>query len=300
MSHRRGDDGDPGPTSNTRGTEPVGAMSLEEESSIPEGPLDELVFLARSRHRIRLLVELDRTQRSRQELLGRTDISQPTLGRILADFEERNWVRNHHNGAYSLTSLGVLLADVLEDLLEALGTTGDLADVLEHLPLEELELYPLQLATTGIVTPSSEDPLAHMRRFDELAELADHVRVFSNVLACAPTAEPSQADMAFLSTIDELVVTADAVETGLKGAELRGTLHDSIADGSLTVYTIDLEAPFLYGIFDDVGGLVPIDDAGVPQALLEADSPAILEWLEATFGAHRNRARRLTAADLAE
>jgi DNA-binding HxlR family transcriptional regulator len=77
--------------------------------------LEELVFLARSRHRVALLGALSREERTRRELEESTDISQPTLSRILSDFERRHWVTNKHNGAYTLTPLGSLLASAVED-----------------------------------------------------------------------------------------------------------------------------------------------------------------------------------------
>lgn len=57
-----------------------------------DAPLDDIAFLARSAHRVGVLDALAEGQRERDQLRDATGASSPTLGRILADFEERHWV----------------------------------------------------------------------------------------------------------------------------------------------------------------------------------------------------------------
>lgn len=265
-----------------------------------EPALDELVFLARSRHRVALLRELSGEERTRRALEEATGISQPTLGRILGDFEEREWVSNEHNGAYTLSPVGSLLAGVVEDLVTVLDSSHRLAELADALPLDRFGFDLRHLATAIVTMPSEADPLAHMRRFDELAADAETVRVFSNVLACAPGVESSDAHRAFLADLDELLVTADDLTPGLDDPGLREWLGNRIAAGELALYRYDGPAEFLLGLFDDTVGILPIDDAGMPTGLIETTAEPVRDWGRETFEADRAAASPLTPEALAE
>lgn len=257
-------------------------------------PVEELVFLARSHHRIRLLAALSREERTRRDLQDATGISQPTLGRILSDFEQRRWVSNNHDGTYALTPLGVMLADAVDYLLGVLDTIGQLAGLADHLPLEQLEFDLHHLSTSTITTPSSADPLAHMRRFDDLAAGATTVKMFSNVLSCAPTHGSSDADREMLTHVDEMIVTDGALAADLDNSDLRGWLYERIEDGDLSLYRYDGSAAFLFGIFDESIGIVPIDDTEMPCGLIETEADPIRTWARETFEERQRRATRFT------
>lgn len=269
-------------------------MTDDSGDAAPDPPVAELAFLARSPHRVELLTQLSRGERTRRELQDATGTSQPTLGRILGDFEQRRWIANNHDGTYALTPLGALLADTVDDLLGVLDTIGRLAGLVDHLPLEELEFEVHHLQTATITTPSPSDPLAHMRRFDELAAGATTVRMFSNVLACTPANEPSDAARDHLAPVDELVVTADALETDFDDSDLREWLYGRIEDGGLSLYRHEGSAAFLLGIFDETVGIVPIDETEMPCGLIEAEADPIRTWAEETFEEYRRRATRVT------
>jgi predicted transcriptional regulator len=269
-------------------------MTLDDVATTPDGPVEELAFLARSPHRIQLLTQLSREERTRRDLREATGISQPTLGRILRDFEQRAWISNNHNGAFNLTPLGKLLADEVSDVLAAIETIDRLTDLAEHLPFERLDFDLNHLTDATITTPTSADPLAHMRRFDELADDATTVEMFSNVMSCTPAHEPSDADKAFLADVDELVVTEEALRTDLGDSDLWEWIYRRIEDGDLSLYRYEGSADFLFGIFDESVGIVPIDDTGMPCGLIEANGDPIRTWARDTFKEYRRTATRLT------
>jgi predicted transcriptional regulator len=273
-------------------------MAIDTEETAPSPPVEELVFLCRSHHRIQLLTQLSREEQTRRDLHDATGISQPTLGRILGDFEQRRWISNHHNGAYTLTPLGELLADAVDSLLGVLDTTDQLTDLADHLPFERLDFDLSHLATATITTPSSGDPFAHMRRFDELASGATTVKMFSNVLSCAPSHESSDGDREFLTHVDELIVTNDALTSDLDDSELRGWLSGRIDDGALSICRYDGPAIFLFGIFDDTVGLVPIDDDGMPCGLVEATADPVQTWARDTFEEYRRAGSHVAPDEL--
>lgn len=268
-------------------------MTVDDGRTNSDPPIEELVFLCRSHHRIQLLKQLSREERTRRDLQDATGISQPTLGRILGDFEQRRWISNNHDGTYRLTPRGRLLADAVDNLLDVLDTIGQLADIADHLPLERLDFDRSHLTDAMITTPTSTDPLAHMRRFDELAASATTVKMFSNVVSCAPTNDSSDADRELLTHVDELIVTEDAV-ANLDNSELNGWLSKQIDDGELSLYRYDDSAVFLLGVFDETVGIVPIDDTDMPCGLIEAEANPIRTWANETFEEFRRAATQLT------
>lgn len=262
-------------------------------------PVEELLFLARSRHRVELLGLLSSGERTRRDLEESTDMSQPTLGRILGDFERRHWVSNGHDGAYSLTPIGSLLAGAIEELLTVLDSSRQLAELADTLPLDRIGFDLRHLSTATVTTPSESDPLAHMRRFDERARNAGTVAVFSNVLACSPASGGADGQAEFLADIDDLVVTEEACVDGLDDPTLRALVRDQVAAGELTLYRYGGSAPFLLGCFDDIVGIVPVDDAGIPTGLIETDAPPIREWAEARFEELQENAALVTPDEFA-
>jgi predicted transcriptional regulator len=273
-------------------------MTIDDVETTPDGPVEELAFLARSPHRIQLLAQLSREERTRRDLQETTGISQPTLGRILGDFEQRGWISNNHNGAFNLTPLGELLADEVSEVLDVIETIDQLADLAGHLPFEQLDFDLNHLTDATITTPTSADPLAHMRRFDELADHATTAKMFSNVISCTPAHEPSDADKEFLADVDELVVTQEALRTDLDDSDLREWIYRRVEDGNLSLYRYEESADLLLGIFDDCVGIVPIDDTGMPCGLIDTEADPIRTWARDTFEEYRETAIRLTPDSL--
>lgn len=260
--------------------------------------LEELEFIARSQHRIRLLSELSLEDRSRRELHDATEISQPTLGRILGDYERREWVSNNHDGTYALTPLGALIAGSVNDLLDAIDVATELSGLADQLPLARFGFDLSHLSTARITTPSAEDPLSHMRRFDELAETADRVSMFTNVLLCSPGNSTASADRELLENVDEIVVTGSGLDTDTDDGALRAWLAGRIEDDDLAIYRYDGAAEYLLGTFDDRVGIVPIDDVGMPTGVIESNAEPVHSWVAERFGNFRRSGTRIGPDDL--
>lgn len=275
-------------------------MPYDEHGVATSPSLEALAFLVRSPNRIRLLGQLSAEEQTRQELQDRTDISQPTLGRILGDFEDRGWVRNHHNGAYSLTATGGLIAGTIDETIDVVELIQELADVQAHIPPPLLNFDPHTLATASVITPSDAEPMAHMRRFDELVSAASSVKMFTNVLSCSPTHEITEEDRAFLANIDELIVTADALGADLNYDALFDWLSGRMTAGELTVHRYERTAEFLFAICDETAAIVFIDDDGMPCALFETDVEPMLEWTRDEFAQYRRESTPVMPADPAQ
>lgn len=127
--------------------------------STPPDPMDEVEFLARSDHRVTVLRTLSDRPRTRADLHDATGIPQPTLGRILGDFTERNWAeRDGHE--YALTEPGMLVAAAFDFQLLAVGTAR-FDPVLAATPSF---VYGVALALAGLAVAAAS--VFHPRRLD--------------------------------------------------------------------------------------------------------------------------------------
>lgn len=256
-------------------------------------PLEDVAYLARSPHRVTALRRLAEGPMTRQELHAATDISQPTLGRLLDGFEEREWVDcDRTNGrVYELTPFGHLVADELDDLLTTVGTMQRFRAVADDLPLERMDFDLRRFASADITVPSPTDATAHMRREDELIATADEVRFL-----CSSSYGPgikTYRDRIAGSDIDfEAIITADALDAAMADDDSAEWVRDLASADNVTVYRYDGPLGLILGVIDQAVSLVPLDETGVPKAFIETDDPVIREWAEAELADFRDRADR--------
>ncbi len=256
-------------------------------------PLEDVAYLARSAHRVTALRRLADGSMTRQELVAATDISQPTLGRLLDGFEERDWVTcDRTNGRrYELTAFGELVADEMDQLLTTVGTMQRFRAVAEDLPLDRMDFDLRRFADAEITVPSPTDATAHMRREDELIAQADDVRFL-----CSSSYGPgikAYRDRIAGSDIDfEAVITADALDAAVADDDAAEWVEDLAQADNVTIYRYDGPLSIILGVIDQIVSLVPLDDTGVPKAVIETDDAVIREWAEAELAEFRERAER--------
>jgi predicted transcriptional regulator len=199
-----------------------------------ESPIDDIAFLARSDHRVDVLGELAERHRTRRELRESTGIIQPTLGRVLTGFEDRDWIRTD-GSTYSLTPFGALLAEQFDELVDVVDTMRAFQDVSRWLPLDEMDIDLRRFGQARITTPSATDATAHLRREEELASNADSLRHL-----CSSSFPPSihsyrdrivEGGQRF-----EAVITADALDAAAAHSETAGWVRDIVGADSATVY----------------------------------------------------------------
>ena len=144
-------------------------------------PLEAIEFLARSPNRVAVLRAVADEPHSRRALREETAASQPTLTRILRDFEENDWIRRTDEG-YTATPLGGLLADGFADLLTVVETEQHLRDVAPWLPTDELDIGLTALHDAMITRPTTTDPSGPLKRALELTDDARDHRILSYAL----------------------------------------------------------------------------------------------------------------------
>jgi predicted transcriptional regulator len=261
--------------------------------------LDDVAFLARSPHRVEVLQTLADGPMTRRDLHEETGISQPTLGRILEPFRERNWMERDGQ-EYALTAWGELLVDEFEGLLDTVETIQQLGDLIQLLPIDQMDFDIRRFGSATITTPQTGDVLRHVRRAEELLSEADRVRIAAGTIA--PHSLEDQRDRVVNASGDapliESVITGDAIEQALAEPQLVGFIRDLLESGQAPVYRYDGAIPMMFATVDDSALLAPTDEQGMPGALIETEDEAIRAWVDEQFDKYKERSTELTVDDL--
>lgn len=251
-------------------------------------PIEDVAFLARSAHRVAVLEALADGPRGRDDLRVETGASDPTIGRVLGDFEARGWTRRDGR-AYALTQPGAFVADHFGTLLAQMDTERRLRDVWRMLP-GELDGFTLDLVADGVVTTVEPgDPYAPANRCASFYPKTDRVRGFDAALT-APHNFETLSELITEGLEAEFVIPSD-VSRNLRASypEADGAMASS---DNLTTWWNDALPLCRVIVFDDrvgVGGYDP--DSGVLAVYVDSGSPELREWAVATFERFRREAR---------
>lgn len=245
-----------------------------------DSALDEIEFLALSANRVGVLERLAEGPHTRRELAEATGASQPTLGRILRDFEDRRWI-DHDGNAYVATATGRLVAEEFTDLRETVETERRLRAVIEWLPAEEMGFDLRRLADARITRPSRTRPGAPVDRVLDLIGDADRVRIVSHAFnegsLDAIRERTVEGDGTFEGVFSRAALDAVARDSGL-----RDGLRELVASERAEVRLHDGPVPVAVTITDDVVHLLLRDDEGLLRAAVDTDDGAVLSWASET------------------
>lgn len=263
-----------------------------------ESSIDEIEFLARSEHRTGVLEVLAQHQCNRNELCRSTGASSPTMGRILADFEERRWVVR--NGPiYELTPLGEFVADKYINFRRAMETERNLRDIVPLLPREMDDFAVDLLANATVSYPGPGYPYEPVDRFIQLIETTDRMRGFGTTVL-----EANALEAACRAIIDgmefEFIYPPDVIETifdwnpplvaeASACENCTDLVHDDLPDGDWCGIAI---------LDDRVCICCTDEDTGMLKAVIDTDSPETLAWGESIYERYRNEAVPLEEDDI--
>ena len=261
-----------------------------------ESALEEIEFLTLSPNRVEVLSLLADRPHTRRELVDMTGASQPTLGRILGDFEERSWIVRE-GGEYVATATGRLVARGFGDLLEVVETEERLRPVVRWLPTDALTFDLRHLADATITAPSQVRPNAPVKRALELLGGAADVRIFSyafNEQSLEVVQERTAAgDQRFRG-----VFSASAIDAIADDSQLRRRLDALLTTDGAEIRIADEEIPLAATIADGVVHLFLRDDTGILQASIDAEADAVRSWADDSFERYWRAADPLHTDDL--
>jgi len=247
-------------------------------------PLADIEFLARSENRVAVLTELADSPQSRQELGSSTGASQPTLGRILRDFQERTWIVRRQEG-YELTPTGRLVAEGIAEFSAVIETELKLREFVEWLPAEELSFDLRQLQEATVTVPTRTRPGAPVGRVIDLLQRADDVTVLSH--AFNDRMLEAVTDWVAAGGRFEGVFSAAAIEPVTDDAALAELLGRLVDAAGSTIHIYEGPVPLAVTVTDDVVGLLIRDDDGRLQAALDTDNAVVAAWARDTYERYR-------------
>jgi predicted transcriptional regulator len=250
--------------------------------------LDEIEFLALSTNRVDVLSQLAKGPQTRQELGAATGASQPTLGRILRDFEERHWVTPGSEG-YEATATGRLVADGIGEFYSILETERKLREIIEWLPTEELTFDLRGLREATITVPSQTHPGAPVSRVIDLIKDAEQVKILSH--AFNDRTLEAVTDWVAAGGSFEGVFSAAAIRPVADDAALAGVLRELVDSETATLRIYDGPVPLAVTLTDSVVSLLIRDDNGRLQAALDTDTPEVTDWAAAVYSRYWEESR---------
>jgi predicted transcriptional regulator len=246
-----------------------------------EASLADIEFLARSSHRVNVLDALAQDPFERSELSELTGASAPTMGRVLADLQERRWI-DRDGPTYRLTHLGEFVADQFSTLCDAMTTERTLRDVWQWLP-REMAGFSVDLFTDAVVSyPGPGYPYEPVERAAELIGNTRRMAGFGTAViksgsletVCGAVMEGLELEYVFTPATFETTVAWDPE-----------VIRETIACENCTVFVHD-------GLPDnDRCGLTIVDDriaicchdaeTHTLQAVIDTGSPEAREWATA-------------------
>lgn len=262
-------------------------------------PDDPLAFFGGSTTRLIALEALCEGAMTKAELLAQLDTSRITLWRILSDLEEQGWVRETRSG-FVATAAGRIVVERIRAMQDALADVTSLGDLLDWLPLAEMDFPIERLADAEIVRPTTSDPQGPMRLATRQIEAATTIRILTHGYSPWVIEIMHELGMAGEQT-SEIVTSPDVLEAFLNASASRIQLRELIEAGCLEYFQYDGAVPHIFVILDDERvGMGIDDDEGRPQATLDIEDSEVLAWANRTFGRYRSSARRVDPSRFSE
>lgn len=254
-----------------------------------DAPIELVTFVTRAENRIAVLRTLSEGPHTRHEVEVTTGIPRATLSRILADCRDRDLVvRTDHE--YELTQLGSVLMAELESLLETVTAMATLQTVRNWLAIDDYDIPVERLSDADVIVPEPSDPMAPVRRAEELLAGASEARILAYNMV------PSCLEASWRAVTDgqqtfEGVLTAKAVETMLADPRMSTLASELFAADAAEGYLHGDETLPLLFVVDEVVFLAVVGDAGTIQGHIETTDEAVSQWANETID------RYVTAAE---
>jgi len=258
-----------------------------------EQTTDVLAFLGGTPTRLAALKALCTGPITKTALKNQLDTSRITLWRTLSEFEERGWIMESDAG-YEATAAGRIVVDRISALRTAMATVEDLADLLDWLPLEEMDFGIEHLAGAKVARPTPSDPQRPMRVATRQVEQAARFKILSHAFS------PWVVDVVYDRVMagdqsGEMITSADVLEAFVADPPIRAQLRDLIETDNFEYFQYSGSVPHILVLLDDHRvGMGVDDDVGRPQAVFDIEDEVVREWAERTYERYRSTATPVT------
>ncbi|WP_247002406.1 helix-turn-helix transcriptional regulator [Halosolutus gelatinilyticus] len=260
--------------------------------------IQDIEFLARSEHRVATLEALFDAPRDRRDLRTATGASDPTIGRIIRDFEDRSWLARD-GPRYELTPLGEFVAERFLQLREGMKTGTTLREVWQWLP-QEMEGFAVEYFEDAVVAyPGPNYPYEPIDRVTHLLESTESIRGLGTTIYksgnlevfCRRVLDGMEMEYIYSPRILRAIVHWDPERTtrALECDNCTIFLHDDLPDDNRCGLNI----------MDDCIGICGHDPGSAQlEAVIDTASPEAREWAETVYEQYRDEARPFDAEEL--
>jgi predicted transcriptional regulator len=266
-----------------------------ENTELPESrgnAQDDIEFLVSSWNRLDVLAEIADAPKTRNDLKERTEVARVTLSRILADLEDREWIRRN-NDHYEATKTGRYVATELTRLVENLGTLDHLGEAVDWLDINQFEFDLRHLQEATVVTPTWDDFTAQTTTIIEQVEASTRIRgigtgldrEFFHMVGEATTTGDLELELILVPAVVDVIPTE---------SELARLFRDIVDSPRAAVYQYRGEDPLMmFGLFETEDGaddhvmVCGHHDDGAPPGTMQSTEPAVWSWAESYFDDRR-------------
>lgn len=259
--------------------------------------LDDIAFLSRSQNRVTILEALVSERQTRGELTDQTGIASTTVGRILNELSERDWVERTDEGTYSATPIGRQVVDEFLPLVEAMSVIRRLGETVAWIQAADEPLELQYLVDATVRRPEPADPMAPTTAYmEDLRSAAE----FQCLVGVAPpeSFEKAMRDGAVDRGMEAVhVITKNEFTYLLDYPDRLARWRDYIEAGA-TVYCYDGSIPCNVFTFDETAYIANVQsEYGDPYTTVESENEEVLAWAHALIDRYRADAKELTVSD---
>lgn len=260
--------------------------------------IQAIEFLARSEHRLAVLDALAERPLDRRDLREATGASDPTIGRVLRDFEDRSWI-GRDGPAYNLTPLGEYVTDLFFDLRDGMRTGETLRDVWQWLPREMDEFTVEYFEDVVVAYPGPSYPYTPIERVTHLLESTETIRGLGTTIYksgnldvfCRRVIDGMEMEYIYSLPILQAIVdwNPDLTAEAFACENCTVFLHDDLPDDDRCGLNIMDERIGICGHDPDTAQL---------EAVLDTPSPEARDWAGAVYAQCRDEARPFDVGEL--
>lgn len=259
--------------------------------------LDDIRFLADSRHRAVAMEALASGPRTRAELREATGASSATVGRIVAAFEERGWLVRERS-RYALTTLGLFVAERFATFHRDMETAHDLHELVGRVPLDEIGIGIDRLTDAHVTRRTRANPFAILSRVRELERRSTTARSLTDFFP-EPCIDGRYQSIVNGDQTFEAVFAPGVIEAAM-ASDSAAKFEAIVAAERAAVHVYDGEVDYPVMVHDGVGCLVVRDDENISVGMIESADEAFVAWVNDVYERHLANATPLTPARLGE
>lgn len=258
--------------------------------------LEDIAHLARSDNRVRVLKALNEGPTTRRELEDATGVARATIGRTLADFEERGWATRTVDREYALTPTGERIVVEFMPFVETMAAIRVLGDMVAWLPTDEVPIDLGHFSDTTVRRPERADPLAPATHVTNLLEAAAEFHCLVGVVPPVEFERAMRDSVVAGRLTTRHVVTSEEVAYLRDHPERLSRWREYVAGGA-NLYCYDGQVPCNVLVFDDTVVIGNSQSGGKDASVLvESEDEDVLEWAHEVIDRYQIVSEPLDAA----